>query len=139
MEHDRGGVVRLDHAVGHLRSLRPSCPQGLPEQTVADLVPAEHGVDPHVLYPDEIAAVGDVMEHLREDEPVDLPVLLGHEAEAAVEVGLEVVSAAGAQVVAPFLGEFLPFVLQRAGEVLLDELYLQFADLLQVLGTRGRS
>ena len=94
-------------------------------------------MDPHVLDPEQVILVGDVVEHLGEDESHDLPVLLGNETEAAVEVRLEVVPAAGPEVVLPLLREVLPLVLQRLGEVLADAGELQLADLLDVPDFNG--
>lgn len=133
VEEYRRSVVGLDHAVRDPRPHLPALEQALPQQTVSDLVPPEVRMDAHVLYPEQIVLVADVMEHLREDESDDLPILLGHEAQSAVEIRLEMPRGGGPQTVLPVLGEVLPLVLQGGREVLAYQRDLQLADLLDIL------
>jgi len=137
VEEYRRDVVVLNHAVDDGGALLAPDAGALPQQLVSDGVPPHVGVDAHVLYPHHVLLVEHVVQHLGEDESHYLPVLLGDQAEPAVEVRLEVVAAARAQVVLPLLGEVLPLVLQRSCEVLADAGDLQLADGLHILQADG--
>ena len=137
MEHDRGRIVLLDHAVDDGGALLPAQSGTLPEELVTHRIAAHVRMDAHVLDPDYVVLVEDVVEHLGEDKSDYLTVLLGDQREAAVQVGLEMVPAAGTEIGLPILGEILPLVLEGGREVLLDAGYLQFADGLHILEADG--
>ena len=84
MQKDRWCVIRLYHAVRYGAAKLTSFPHTLSEEHITDLVPSEIRVNSHILDPEEIILITDVMQDLSEDETDDLVILHCDETYAAV-------------------------------------------------------
>ena len=108
MEHDGEDIVPLDHAVCDSGTHLTALADALPQELVRDGVAPEVRMHTHVLYPEEVLLITDVVEHLCKDESDDLVILDCHETQSAVQVSLEVLPAAGAETIV-FPTSFLRF------------------------------